>query len=424
MGIHHSDFCIYTSRLMTNQQTASHSGDTDHASAVFAGFLGWTLDAFDFFIVTLCVPAIAATYHVPTSRVLLTISLTLFMRPLGAFVFGLLADRYGRRGPMMINLVFYSCMSILSGLAPTYSIFLICRILFGIGMGGEWGVGASLAMEKVPPKLRGLLSGLLQEGYATGFLLASGAYFLIYPRFHHWQPLFWIGGAPALLAFFIRFKIKESAVWQKTKTGNWTELGTTLVSNWRVFFSIFFLMLMMNLASHGTQDIFPTFLETVKHFSPAKKAGVVAFSNVGAILGGVTVGMLSDRIGRRKAMIGSFILATLVIPLWAYAPSTAVLLLGAFLIQFMVQGAWGVIPAHISELSPDSVRGFLPGFAYQCGVAIAGFVSYFEDALKAHMSLNSAMAVTAVVVFPLAAIVVGLGKERAGVVFGEDRRTL
>ncbi len=406
---------------MTDTSPQLQVGTEDHAAAVFAGFLGWTLDAFDFFIVTLCVAPIAATFHVTTAKVLFINGITLFMRPLGAFIFGLVADRYGRRRPMMVNLVFYSSMSVLSGLSHTFAIFVTCRILFGIGMGGEWGVGASLAMEKVPPRLRGMLSGLLQEGYATGSLLASGAYFLIYPRFGHWQPLFWLGGLPALLAVFIRFRVKESAVWQKARKDSWANLGNALASHWPLFISLFVLMLMMNLASHGTQDIFPTYLQTVKGFSPKKLAVVVAVSNVGAIVGGVVVGLLSDHIGRRKAMAGSLLLAMAMVPMWAYAPNLAVLLLGAFLIQFMVQGAWGVIPAHISELSPDSVRGFLPGFSYQCGVAIAGFISYFEDALKKHMPLNRAMAITALVVFPLTALIVSIGKESRGIVFGQKK---
>ena len=403
---------------MTESSTDLQTGASDHASAVFAGFLGWTLDAFDFFIVTFCVSAIAQTYHVDRSRILLTISLTMAMRPVGAFIFGLLADRYGRRRPMMINLVFYSTMSVLSGFSPNYTTFLICRILFGIGMGGEWGVGASLAMEKVPPKLRGLLSGLLQEGYATGSLLASGAYFLIYPHFGTWQPLFWLGGLPALLAVFIRYRVKESAVWQKTKQENWSRLGQTLITHWPLFFTIFGVMLMMNLTSHGTQDIFPTFLKDNWHFTPQRVAAVSAVASVGAIIGGVVVGLLSDKIGRKRAIVLSLLLAVIMIPIWAHAPNVIVLLIGAFLIQFMVQGAWGVIPAHISELSPDSVRGFLPGFAYQCGAALAGWISLFEDMLKSHMSLNNAMAITAAVVFPLTALVVGLGTERTGVVFG------
>lgn len=198
---------------------------SDRNAAVLAGFLGWTLDAFDWFIVTLCRDNIAASLKVSPAAITWCMTLTLMARPLGAFIFGLLADRYGRRRPMMINLVFYSTLSVLSGLAPTYVLFMICRILFGVGMGGEWGVGASLAMEKVPPQLRGLLSGLLQEGYACGGLLATAAYFWIYPLLHDWRPLFWIGGLPALLAFYIRFQVKESAVWQKTKKDSWGNLS-------------------------------------------------------------------------------------------------------------------------------------------------------------------------------------------------------
>ena len=204
------------------------------------------------------------------------------------------------------------------------------------------------------------------------------------------------------------------------KKNNWTDLGKTLLNHKMLFVSIFVLMLMMNLASHGTQDIFPTYLETFRHYSPRPKAGIVAVSNVGAIVGGVLVGLLSDKIGRRKAMVGSLLLAMAAVPFWAFAPNLGVLLVGAFMIQFMVQGAWGVIPAATSANYPPIRCGFLPGFAYQCGVAVAGPVSYFEDALKARMDLNWAMAITALVVFPLAAVVVGLGKESKGLVFGQQ----
>jgi SHS family lactate transporter-like MFS transporter len=398
-------------------------GSVDRNAAVVAGLLGWTLDAFDYFIVTLCSDHISATYGVSRSAITWTIILTLFMRPVGAFIFGLLADRYGRRRPMMINLVFYSSLSILSGMSPTYHTFLVCRVLFGIGMGGEWGVGASLAMEKVPPRLRGLLSGLLQEGYAFGGLLASGAYFLIYPRFHHWQPLFWIGGLPALLAIFLRFRVKESAVWQRSKQDNWGNLGTALTSHWRLFLTMVLLMLMMNLSSHGTQDLFPALLKEKFNInrlqSPGKVAGINAFSQLGMILGGLVVGFLSDRIGRRRAMAGSFVCATLLVPLWAYAPNLGLLLAGAFLLQFMVQGAWGVIPAHITELSPDSVRGFMPGFAYQCGAAACAYVLEIQEKIAVHIGLTNAMALCAIIILPLAALVVALGPESRGIVFGK-----
>jgi SHS family lactate transporter-like MFS transporter len=405
-------------------------GGGDHRAAVFAGFLGWTLDAFDFFIVVFTLTAIAKEFGKSDAELALTLTVTLAFRPVGAFIFGLIADRYGRRLPLMIDLVFYSVIEVLSGLAPNYTTFLILRALFGIGMGGEWGVGASLAMEKVPPRLRGVLSGLLQEGYAVGNLLAAVCYFFLYPFFQShpqligglspWRPLFFIGGLPALLTLYVRFGVKESEVWERTKHATWGELGRGIASHWKLLLYLVALMAMMNFASHGTQDMYPTFLERDWGFSPQTRAVVTGIANVGAIAGGVLFGLLSDRWGRRRSMILAFILAVLVIPLWAFAPTLALLVVGAFLMQFMVQGAWGVIPAHITELSPDSVRGFLPGFAYQCGVLIAGTIAYIEAVFAARTSYARAMALVALVVFTVAAIVSGLGRERRGITFGAD----
>ena len=402
---------------MTAAADLTPAATDDHRAAVLAGFLGWMLDAFDFFVLTLTLKAVAADFRVGPERIALVVTLTLAMRPIGAVIFGLLADRYGRRRPLMANLVFYSALSVASGLAPNFWTFLVCRLLFGIGMGGEWGVGATLAMEKVPPRLRGVLSGLLQEGYAAGSLLASIAYFTIFPHFG-WRPLFWIGGLPALLALYVRSNVKESAAWERTKSADWSTLGRALLGNKQTFAAIAGLMLMMNLASHGTQDLFPTLLRDGFHLSVRMSAVVNGVSNVGAIGGGILVGLLSDRLGRRRAMVLSFVLAIAVVPLWAFAHTLAVLMLGAFLIQFMVQGAWGVIPAHITELSPDNVRGVLPGFAYQCGVAAAGSIVYVEAALQKHYPFKDVMAGSAVAIFALAAVVVGLGPERRGVEFG------
>jgi SHS family lactate transporter-like MFS transporter len=393
-----------------------HAGD-GHRAALLAGFLGWTLDAFDFFLVVFTLTAIAREFHKTDAELALTLTITLAFRPVGAFIFGLMADRYGRRLPLMIDLVFYSIVEVLSGLAPNYTTFLILRALFGIGMGGEWGVGASLAMEKVPPRLRGVLSGLLQEGYAVGYLLAAVCYFFIFPRWG-WRPLFFIGGLPALLTLYVRFGIKESEVWERTRHASWGELGRGIASHWKTLIYLTVLMAMMNFASHGTQDMYPTFLERDWGFSPQARSAITAVSMVGAVTGGILFGLLSDRWGRRRAMILAFALAVIVIPLWAFAPSLALLLAGAFLMQFMVQGAWGVIPAHITELSPDSVRGFLPGFAYQCGVLIAGSVAYIEAVFAQRTTYARAMALVALVVFTVAALVAGLGRERRGITFG------
>lgn len=446
---------------------------TDHWAALTASFLGWTLDAFDFFLVVMCLTAIAKEFGRPDKDIAFTLTVTLAFRPVGAFIFGLLADRYGRRVPLMIDLVFYSIIEILSGFAPNLTTFLILRALFGIGMGGEWGVGASLAMEKVPPRLRGVLSGLLQEGYAAGYLLAAGCYWLVFPRWG-WRPMFFIGGLPALLALFVRYRVKESEVWERTRRKDWsplwrylkphlkhypsagvafcvidlvlrTSVGSGVATpthsisifalgliaafmadvTWHVaeghrklFLYLTLLMAMMNFVSHGTQDMYPTFLKRQWNFSPSRIAGITALSMVGAIAGGIIFGLFSDRFGRRRAIVSALLMCMLAIPLWAFSPTVGMLVAGAFVMQFMVQGAWGVIPAHITELSPDSVRGFLPGFAYQCGVLIAGSVAYIEAVFAERMTYSWAMSLTAVTVFSLGATVAALGRERHGVAFG------
>jgi SHS family lactate transporter-like MFS transporter len=393
------------------------SASSDHVHAVLASFLGWTLDAFDFFLVVFVLTDIAKEFGKSKPEMALAITLTLAMRPLGAFIFGLMADRYGRRLPLMIDLVFFSVVEVLSGLAPNYWTFMVLRALFGIGMGGEWGVGASLAMEKAPRLMRGILSGLLQEGYATGYLLAAFCYLFVFPHWG-WRPMFFIGGLPALLAVYVRLGVRESEVWEKTRHTEWSHLGRAIVSNWRLFLYLFVMMTMMNFVSHGTQDMYPTFLKEQRGFNERTVSYIAIIYNVGAILGGLAMGWYSDRVGRRRAMVTSLLLAMLAIPLWAYAPTTPLLVAGAFALQFMVQGAWGVVPAHINELSPDSVRGFLPGFAYQCGVAVAGTVAYIEAVFAARFSYASAMALTAATVFTLAAVVVSLGSERHAQEFG------
>ena len=375
------------------------------------------LDAFDFFLVIFCLTAIGKEFHKTDAQIALSITITLAFRPVGAFIFGLLADRYGRRLPLMLDLVFYSVVEVMTGFAQTYTQFMVLRALFGIGMGGEWGVGASLAMEKVPPRLRGVLSGFLQQGYAAGNILAAIAYFTLFERWG-WRPMFFLGGLPALLALFVRFHVKESEVWEKSKHESWGQLGGSIVSNWKLFLYLTALMTMMNLSSHGTQDMYPTFLQRQWGFSPSARAVLSAFSMIGAIFGGITVGFLSDRWGRRRSIIIALTCAIAMIPLWAFAPTIALLYAGGFLMQFMVQGAWGVIPAHLSELSPDSVRGFLPGFAYQCGVLLSSSVVWIEAVYAQRTSYSIAMALTAVTVFTGACILAAVGKERRGAAFG------
>ena len=324
---------------------------------------------------------------------------------------------YGRKLPLMIDLVFYSMVEVLTGFAPNYTSFLVLRALFGIGMGAEWGVGASLVMEKVAPRYRGVVSGLLQQGYALGFLLAALCYRTLFPHFG-WRPLFFIGGLPALLALFVRARVKESEVWRETRHESWSGLGNAILANLPLFAYITVLMWMMNMVSHGTQDMYPTFLQRHWGFTAQQRGDITIVSMIGALGGGITFGLYSDRLGRRRAIGLALGAAVVVIPLWAFAPSVPLLVAGAFVMQFFVQGAWGVIPAHINELSPDPVRGFLPGFAYQCGVALAGAIGWLEARFAEHLDYAWAMALTAATVFILGTIVAQLGPERRGVAFG------
>lgn len=391
-----------------------------HPPAVIAGFSGWLLDAFDFFLITFCLTSIAREFHKSDAQIALVITMTLAFRPVGGFIFGFIADRYGRRLPLMINIGVFAVAEILTGLAPSYTALLVVRALFGVVMGGNWGVGASLAMEGAPKAKRGILSGFLQEGYAAGNVLAAVAYFCLYNRVG-WRPLFFLGSLPALaLVLFIRFRVNESTVWQTRVKTRVSLAGQRreIFSHWKLFLYLLLFMTMMLFASHGTQDMYPTFLQRQWHFSPARRSAITAFSGVGAIIGGIVFGHFSDHWGRRKAIIIAFLLGALVIPIWAYAPSQALLVTGAFLMQFMVQGAWGVIPAHLAELSPDSVRALLPGFAYQSAGVIASSVVFIEAVYAQKTSYATAMTLTAISVFVLAALMAWLGRERHGADFG------
>ena len=392
---------------------------TDRANqrnALIAGFLGWTLDAFDFFILTYVLNDVAHTFNRTRPDIALTLTASLAMRPVGALIFGLLADRYGRRLPLMLDVVFYSVIEVLSGLAPTYRTFLILRLLYGIGMGGEWGVGASLTMESVPARWRGILSGLLQEGYALGNILAAVAYFTIFPHFG-WRALFFVGGLPALLSLFIRAKVKESAAWHAKRT-DWSNYWLVVRRNWKRFLYLVLLMTMMNFMSHGTQDLYPTFLSKQRSYGANATAIISIIAMIGAICGGLAFGAYSDRKGRRRAMITAALLGVAAIPLWILSPTTSLLIAGGFAMQFMVQGAWGVIPAHINELSPGELRGFFPGFAYQLGVLCASSISYIEPKLGERFSYTQSMGILAALVLTLAALVVYFGPEAKGVHFG------
>jgi SHS family lactate transporter-like MFS transporter len=401
----------------SSQSPAQHAVNyANQRNALAAGFLGWTLDAFDFFVLAFVLAPVARDFRVSIPDIALTITASLAMRPVGAVIFGLMADRYGRRLPLMLDIVFYSVIEVLSGLAPNYPTFFVLRLLYGIGMGGEWGVGASLTMESVSLKWRGILSGVLQEGYALGNLLAAAVYYLAFPHWG-WRSLFFIGGLPALLTLFIRAKVRETEAWHRSRT-DWRSYWSAVVRHWRLFFYLVLLMTIMNLISHGTQDLYPTLLQRQRYFSPGVTAMIIMISMVGAICGGLTFGHYSDHRGRRRAMVTAVVLALGLTPVWVLAPNVPLIVVAAFLMQFMVQGAWGVVPVHLNELSPDELRGFFPGFAYQLGVLCASSITYIEAVLAEHLSYAQSLGMLAGAVLLIGVPVIALGPEAKGVVFG------
>jgi SHS family lactate transporter-like MFS transporter len=383
-----------------------------------ACFMGWSLDAFDFFILIFCVTALAQQFHLPASKVLEASFLTLAMRPVGAFLFGLMADRFGRRPTLMVDIIAYSVFELASAFAPSFKIFLITRALFGIAMGGEWGVGAALAFETLPAEGRGFFSGLLQEGYVVGYLIAAVVYGTLF-QFAGWRGMFVIGALPAFLVIYIRTKVDESPAWLqgRVSSGGQHHLGKDIWSHAGIFIFLIVLMFAFNSFSHGTQDVYPTFLQKDLGFGPGTVSFIAIVYNAGALAGGILFGTLSERFGRRRAIVLAALLAIPVIPLWAYSRTVPMLALGGFLMQFMVQGAWGVIPAHLNELSPAAVRGTLPGFAYQLGNLLSSRNSVIQARLAENRyagSFSPVLAWTVVLVASLVALVTAMGKERHG----------
>jgi len=395
---------------------------SDQWHAVMASFLGWTLDAFDFFVLVFLIDTLAAHFHVSKGAIIVTLTATLAMRPVGAVVFGLLADRYGRRKPLMANVIFFSIIELLCGFAPNYTVFLILRTVYGIGMGGEWGVGASLAMESAPPRWRGILSGIVQSGYSIGYLLAAVAARFVLP-YWGWRAMFWVGGIPALLAFYIRFRVRESEAWKQHRAPTVGAIVRTASGHGKTFAYLVLLMTLMMFLSHGTQDLYPDFLKTAHGFSGSVVSYVAILYNIGAVLGAIVFGYLSERAGRRRSMVFALLLSLAVIPAWAFGGSLAWLALGAFLMQVGVQGAWGIIPAHLNELSPDAVRGLMPGFAYQLGILFAAGVNTMEYALRDHLGYAWALAAFEMANILVLILVVALGSEKKGRSFLREAAT-
>jgi len=384
-----------------------------------ACFLGWSLDAFDFFVLIFSISALATHFQVNVSTITQAVFWTLAMRPVGAFFFGMMADRWGRRPTLMANVVAYSVFELASAFAPTLKVFLVTRALFGIAMGGEWGVGAALALETLPSKERGFFSGLLQEGYVVGYLMAALVYGTLFPLIG-WRGMFVIGALPSVIVIFILKRVEESPAWQQGRAARDAEeemLGRGIWSHLGIFAFMVLLMFGFNSFSHGTQDLYPTFLQKNLQLTP-KTVGFIAITyNIGALMGGICFGNWSERSGRRRAIVIAALLSIPVIPLWAYSRTVPLLALGGFLMQFMVQGAWGVIPAHLNELSPPALRGTMPGFAYQLGNLLSAGNAYFQAKLaETHFAgrFPPVLAATVLVVSSLVAMVTLSGKEQRG----------
>jgi MFS transporter, SHS family, lactate transporter len=381
--------------------------------AWLAGFLGWTLDAFDFFVIVFLYDTLASEFGVSKKAIVFTTFATLALRPVGAVIFGLLADRYGRRVPLMANVIYFSVIELLCGFAPSYKVFLVLRALFGIGMGGEWGVGASLAMEAVPPKLRGVLSGILQSGYSIGYLLAALAARFILPTLG-WRWMFWLGSLPALLALYIRTKVPESEAWKQHRAESTGQVLRIAAQHWRRLLYLVVLMTFMMFLSHGTQDLYPDFLKEIHRLPAPRVADIAMIYNVGAVLGAILFGALSQRLGRRKGMIAALGLALIVIPAWAFGNGFPLIIASGVAIQMGVQGAWGVIPIHLNELAADAARGLMPGLAYQLGILFAAPTNSIEYALRERFGYSWALAGFEVVTILSLTVLIWAGAEAHG----------
>ncbi|HEX7112848.1 MAG TPA: MFS transporter [Mizugakiibacter sp.] len=394
--------------------------DRTQRHTVLASFLGWTRDAFDYFLLVFVMPEVAREFGVEVASVTFALFLTLAMRPVGAFLFGRLADRYGRRPVLMVDIVLYSVLGLACAFAPSLTALLVLRALFGVAMGGEWGIGASLAMESIPTRSRGLVSGLLQSGYPCGYFIGAAVYALLFDHIG-WRGMFMVGALPALLVLYIRRTVPESPVWQaRNGAGERRSALAAMRGHWGRFFYLIVLMALFNMFSHGSQDLYPTFLKVQHHFDTATVGVLTMVLNLGALIGGLAFGAWSEQVGRRRAIVTAALLALPAIPLWAFGGSVLLLGAGAFLIQVMVQGAWGVVPTHLNELAPDDVRGTLPGFAYQLGNLLAAITATAQAWLaKAHGGDYAfALAAWIAAVAVLLAAVTWLGPEARGVRFG------
>jgi len=411
--------------LAASAPAAEESWTPAQRRAVLAAFLGWMFDAFDFFLVVFALERIAGDLGTDVKSVTYAIFLTLAMRPLGAFLFGRWADHIGRRPVLMMNVVLYSLLEFASAFAPTLTVFLVLRALFGVAMGGEWGVGASLAMESIPARSRGAVSGILQSGYPTGYLLAAIIFGLLYEHIG-WRGMLMVGAAPAILVLWVLRGVPESKAWVSSRATKGS-LRAGLSGHWRLLAYAVVLMTVFNFFSHGTQDLYPTFLRS-RGLSTATISRVAIVYNIGAICGGLFVGWLSSRIGRRRAIALAALLALPVLPFWTYGGSAVALGAAAFVMQIMVQGAWASVPAHLNELSPPSLRATFPGVVYQLGNLLASSNATLQAVLaihhgsEAHPDYAFALALVCAIIAPSLALLALLGPEKRNVSFSASER--
>ncbi|WP_348262065.1 MFS transporter [Telmatobacter sp. DSM 110680] len=398
-----------------------------------ASFLGWTLDSLDFFLLIFCVDAIASEFRVKPSDVFSAVFLTQMFRPVGALLFGMLADRYGRRPVLMFNILSFSVIELACAFAPSLGVLLVLRALFGIAMGGEWGVGAALAFETLPTEGRGGFSGILQEGYAFGSILASAAFALLFAGTHWhgatilpaigWRGLFMLGASPALLVFYVQSRVEESPVWlaaaKKRRTSQERESYTKNLAALKSFVPTFLFLIVLMTAfmsfSHGTQDVYPTFLKVQMHLTPQVVGTIGVIYGFAQIAGGIFFGTMSEKWGRKRTIVVAALLALIAIPPWAYGHSALTLAIGAVVMQFMVQGAWGVVPAYLAELTPAPVRATAPGLAYQLGGLVTSWNAKAQSlAAERWGSYPNVLAITVVIVAVSLAVLASLGHEVKG----------
>lgn len=384
--------------------------------AVGSGILGWVLDAFDFFVMVFLFDTLADHFHVSKASVVYTLTLTLAMRPLGALLFGALADRYGRKRPLIVCVLYFSLITVLSGLAPNYIFFVVCRALYGIGMGGYWGIGASYAMEMSPRRFRGVLSGMMQAGYPMGYLLASVAMQTVAPAFG-WKSVFFVGTPAAVLIVILTLFAPESEAWKQHRPPSMRHIFNSLLQHKGMFLYLLLMMSVMLCLSHGTQDLYPDFLKSIPGiaaktiFGMKTLYGIPILYNIGAILGALFFGHLSQKIGRRYSIMLALGISLLSIPAWAFGTSLGVLVVGSYLMQTGVQGAFGVIPAHLNELSPDAVRSLFPGFVYQLGVLVASPATAIEFILRDHFGYPWALTMFEATVIVVMIVIFWVGPE-------------